>query len=172
MPAVPVRVELQGATEFVLEVTDGGDGIGCDQADWAQARITLADGSTLWLDELPVALGPTQCSAGEPCFSFTYGGKPSGELLSSWPVKRTSQRLDDVRTQRIVEWTDPDTGLQVRCVAIEYHDYPTVEWTVYFKNTGETDTPILENIQAVDLQFAAGITASSSCTMRSAAPAR
>ena len=37
MPAVAVRVELQGATEFVLEVTDGGDGIACDQADWARS---------------------------------------------------------------------------------------------------------------------------------------
>ena len=68
--------------------------------------------------------------AGEPCFSFTYGGKPSGELLSSSPVKRNSQHLDEVRIQRIVEWTDPDTGLQGGTVAIEYHDYPTVEWMV------------------------------------------
>ena len=34
----------------------------------------------------------------------------------------------------------------MRCVAVEYHDFPTVEWTLYFKNTGGGDTPILENV--------------------------
>ena len=43
--------------------------------------------------------------------------------------------------------------MELRCVAIEYHDFPTVEWTVYFKNTGSNDTPILENIQAFDAQL-------------------
>ena len=40
----------------------------------------------------------------------------------------------------------------VRCVGIEYRDFPTVEWTLYFKNTGVKDTPILENIQALDIR--------------------
>jgi len=59
--AVPVAVDLEGATEFVLEVGDAGDGISCDQADWADAQVVLADGETLWLDELPMVgleLGP------------------------------------------------------------------------------------------------------------------
>jgi alpha-galactosidase len=43
--------------------------------------------------------------------------------------------------------------LQVRCVAIEYHDFPTVEWKVYFKNTGTSATPIIENIQALELEL-------------------
>ena len=45
---------------------------------------------------------------------------------------------------------DPSTGLQVRCVGVEYNDFPTVEWVVHFKNTGATDTPILSDIQAVE----------------------
>ena len=41
----------------------------------------------------------------------------------------------------------------VRCVAIEYTDFPTVEWTLHFKNTGKADTPIIEAIKAVDTDF-------------------
>jgi alpha-galactosidase len=41
--------------------------------------------------------------------------------------------------------------LEVRCVVVEYHDFPTVEWTVYFKNTGTSDSPFLDNIRALDL---------------------
>jgi alpha-galactosidase len=38
-------------------------------------------------------------------------------------------------------------------VAVEYRDFPTVEWTLYFKNTGAADTPILENVQALDTRL-------------------
>ncbi len=41
----------------------------------------------------------------------------------------------------------------IRCVGIEYRDFPLVEWTLYFKNTGTADTPILADIQPLDLQI-------------------
>ncbi len=156
MPPVPVSVDLGGATEFVLQVGDGGDGFSCDQADWADARIAQADGRSIWLDELPTPLGPTVVEPGKPFFSFTYGGQPSSQLLKGWKVARASKKLDDARTERTIVCTDPKTGLVVRCVGIEYRDFPTVEWTLYFKNSGATATPILENIQALDLRFVRG----------------
>lgn len=92
----------------------------------------------------------------EPPFSFTYGGKPSAELLGSWKLERKRRKLDQQRTEHTLEYTDPKTGLVVRCVAVEYHDFPTVEWTVYFKNTGPNDTPILEKIQPLDVVWRRG----------------
>jgi alpha-galactosidase len=83
-------------------------------------------------------------------FSFVYGGKPSKELLKAWQRTEKTENFDACRTRRIVEYTDPATKLQVRCEAILYHDFPTVEWTLYFKNTGAADSPILENVQALD----------------------
>ncbi len=156
MPITSVDVDLDGSRTFLLEVDDGGDGISCDQADWTDAQITLADGRTVWLDTLPSALGPTVAEAGEPFFSFTYGGRPSSELLKTWTVERASRKLDKARTERTVVYTDSQTGLVIRCVAIEYHDFPTVEWTLHFKNTGQKATPILENVQALDMRFARG----------------
>ena len=52
-PALAASVALDGVREFVLAVSDGGDGIACDQADWANARVLLEDGSELWLGDLP-----------------------------------------------------------------------------------------------------------------------
>ena len=47
------------------------------------------------------------------------------------------RKLDDARTEHTVTWTDPGRpACDVRCVAIEYADFPTVEWTLYFENTG------------------------------------
>ena len=86
-------------------------------------------------------------------FSFTYDGKPSAELLKTWELKRASRKLDEQRAEHTLTYTDPKTGLVLRCVGIEYGDFPTVEWTLYFKNTGGHDTPILEDIQALDIQL-------------------
>ncbi|MEI6150375.1 MAG: alpha-galactosidase [bacterium] len=86
-------------------------------------------------------------------FSFVYDGKASEGLLTEWAKKVESGKIDANRSQRTMTWTDPKTGLEVRCVAVEYADYPAVEWTVWFKNTGTTNTPILEKIQGVDARF-------------------
>jgi alpha-galactosidase len=149
-PAAAVSVPLKGAREFTLQVTDGGDGISCDQADWAEARVTLEDGTKLWLADMATVDERRAKPAAEPPFSFTYGGKPSAELLPQWTVERSEREVDTNRVERVVTYTDPATGLVVRCVAVEYRDFPVVEWTVYLKNTGAADTPILEDIQGLD----------------------
>jgi len=160
-PAVPVRVDLAGADSFVLDVGDAGDGISCDQADWAQAKATLVDGRDVWLGDLPLvdrraegAPLPERRSAWP--FSFTYQGTPSDELLARWPQKVETRKLDAQRTQRTLTWTDPATPLEVRCVAVVYADFPAVEWTVYFRNTGTHNTAILENIQGLDMALQRG----------------
>ena len=89
----------------------------------------------------------------DPLVSFVYEGKHSAELLAQWKSHRASRKLDAQRTEHRLTWTDPKTGLEVRVVGIEYGDYPAVEWTAYFQNTGASNTPILENIQALDIVF-------------------
>ncbi len=155
MPAVPVSVDLGGATELVLEVDDGGDGISCDQADWADAKVVLADGREVWLAEMPLIDVHRACST-EPPFSFVYDGKPFSQLVKTWKVERTARKLDDHRTEHTITYADPKTGLTVRCAGIEYYDFPTIEWTLHFKNTGPADTPIIEKIQALDVRIDRG----------------
>jgi alpha-galactosidase len=89
----------------------------------------------------------------DPPFSFTYGGHASSELLPTWRLARARRNLDDHRSECTLTYTDPKTGLVVRCVAVQWKDFPTVEWTLFFKNAGSSDTPILENIQAMDVSF-------------------
>jgi len=91
--------------------------------------------------------------AAGPPFSFTYDGRPSAELLGAWEFVETRSKLGDRRTLRVQEYGDPKTGLMLSCVMVEYADFPTVEWTVYLRNTSRADTPILEDIQALDTRF-------------------
>ena len=152
-PGVPVKADLNGANEFILSVSDAGDGISSDQACWADAKVELANGETIWLGDMKQIDTQAQPYTTDAPFSFIYNGKPSSELLKTWKFSKSKKKLDDNRIQHTLTYTDPDTGLQVKCVGVEYNDYPTVEWTVYFKNTGSADTPILENIQGLDTKL-------------------
>jgi alpha-galactosidase len=153
---VPVALELGGATEFVLEVSDAGDGISCDQADWAEAQVILADDTAVWLDELPMV--GLQCGpyTTDPPFSFTYGAHSFIDLSENWELERTVRKLAERQTERTLTYTDPNSGLRVHCVAVEYHDFATVEWTLYLKNTGQADTPILKDVAALDVRLRRG----------------
>jgi alpha-galactosidase len=86
-----------------------------------------------------------------PPFSFTYQGQPSSILLPLWKREETSTNLDPSQIQHVIVWTH--NGFQVKCVAVEYSDYPEVEWTLYLKNIGTNNTPIMENIQGLDTSF-------------------
>lgn len=157
MQGVKVRAELNGARAFTLRLTPVGPRTPVyqadwDQADWADARVTLEDGSVLRLDQVKMG-APAATVTADAAFSFIYGGASSRELLPKWTVKRSTRQLDANRTEYTVAYTDPMTQLEVRCVAVAYSDFPTVEWTVYFKNDGQARTPILGKIEALDAHF-------------------
>jgi len=154
LPGTPVKADLGGAREFSLKLTAVGEKSRTyqaewDQADWAEARVTLADGGALWLADLPLGPLPGPYST-DPPFSFRYGDRASSDLLKTWILKRSTRQIDGQRTEYTSNYRDPKTGLAVRCVAVTYSDFPTLEWTLYFNNDGPAPTPILENIQALD----------------------
>ncbi|MHB1459298.1 MAG: NPCBM/NEW2 domain-containing protein [Armatimonadota bacterium] len=152
---VPVNVTLDGVQELTLEVGDSGDGITCDQSDWADAKVILENGNEIWLGDMPVITHQDvhDRKVMSPAFSFIYGNMLSDDLLGSWKFSEHVRKLDVKRKERAQIYTDPDTGLEMRIVIIQYNDYPTVEWTVYFKNTGKQDTPILEGILPLDMRI-------------------
>jgi alpha-galactosidase len=92
-------------------------------------------------------------AVGEQPFSFIFDGQPSKGLLVTWNRKTTTTKLDDQRTGHVLTWTDPQSGLDVRCAAVEYAHFPVVEWTVHLRNAGTADTPVLSDIQGLDVQF-------------------
>jgi alpha-galactosidase len=153
--AEPARVELElsGATNLDLQVSEAGDGPACDHADWAEAAVTLRSGKTIRLDELAVSTAPWRGSRYP--FSFNCDGKFSDELLPRW--RSESGRTEAAPGPPIdwQTWTDPDTGLRVVWEARRFADFPALEWILHFENTGTRDTPILENIEALDLTLGA-----------------
>jgi alpha-galactosidase len=157
LPGVPIKVDLAGAHEFILKLTAVGERSRTyqaewDQADWADARITLASGAVLRLDDLPVGPMPGAYSQGPP-FSFRYADQPSSDLLKNMSVSRSTRIIDSHRTEYVSLYRDAETGLEIKAAAVAYDDFPVIEWTLFFKNNGDKPTPILENIQALDTSF-------------------
>jgi alpha-galactosidase len=147
----PVSVELPAGTgEITLKVDTTADGPGYDQADWADARVVLDSGQSMWVDEeRPPFI------AGTPPFSFSYDGVSSAQFLSTWK-HRVETTTAKGRTIHAAQWTDSKTGLRVEAAATVFERYPAVEWVLYFENTGTQDTPIIKDIQALDAQFRTG----------------
>ncbi|MBI5085673.1 MAG: alpha-galactosidase [Candidatus Solibacter usitatus] len=157
IPGAQVNVSLDGAREFRLKLASVGEKSRFhqeqwDQADWAMARIRMADGSTVWLADLPI--GPLEPPATVDLpFSFRYNGRPSSQILREWLLKRESRQLDEHRTEHTLSFSHPSSPLALRAVAVEYAGHPAVEWTLHFRNTGTSMTGMIEDIQALDTSF-------------------
>lgn len=106
-----------------------------------------------WLDR---HFRPSRAEAAALPFSFNYGGRASAELLPKWAFEESTERLDAFRTRRTQAWIDPETKLAVRAVIVAYDDFPAAEWTVYLRNGGTEDTPLLANIRALDADLEPG----------------
>ena len=150
---VEVKVALPEETpEITLKVDSTPDGPAHDQADWADARIVTAKGKVCWADDDRQGF-----LAEETPFSFVYDGKASRTFLKDW---RGEIKLRETPGQRIftATWTDPKTGLEVIATATAFRRYPAAEWVLQFRNNGTSDTPLIENIQALDARLRTGYT--------------
>lgn len=121
----------------------------------SEAGIADQDGVARWLTnhfaEVPQVPPGSAVRLNEPPFSFRYDGQSSHDL--PWSLTRTTRDLDACRKEHTLVWRHEPSRLVVRCVVIEYLDYPVVEWTVFIRNMGHDNTRILEDIQGFDAQF-------------------
>ena len=77
-------------------------------------------------------------------FSFIYAGADSSAFLKNWKLERGAQESS---------WTDPETGLRVTWRWKRFDGYPAVEWVLVFENRGTKDTPLISEVQALDLRL-------------------
>ncbi len=91
-------------------------------------------------------------------FSFSYGGQASAALLPAWKLQPGLPNPAGPRRLRSMRLTDPATGLMIQCDVTEYTNHPAVEWVLFFENTSHKNTPVLEQILALDLPLEAPAT--------------
>lgn len=89
-------------------------------------------------------------------FSFVYGGRSSSEFLPGWDKQVKDEKIDAAKRRRTLILTDPETKLEVRAVATIYTNTAGVDWTLCFTNNGTNDSPVIEQVKAVDVSIKLG----------------
>jgi len=152
----PFSIEIsipEGIKELLLKTDSTPDGADWDQADWADAQIVTNDGGAIFLDE--EQNDSLLLERETPPFSFVYNDTPSASFIKGWK-KEVAKREDGEKIIYDISWFDPDTHLLVEAEVKIYRDFPAVEWVLYFENKGDAPTPIIRDIQALDINLATG----------------
>ena len=100
-----------------------------DKTSWDPTRPT-ADETTRAAGFFETAFGPEST----PPFAFDFDGDPWAGSLAGWQLERLAPTHTERGEERTLLWRHGSSGLSVRCVAVAYDDFPTVEWTVYMRN--------------------------------------
>ena len=85
--------------------------------------------------------------------SFKVDGKMLTGIPDEWKPVSRKRRVDANIIETIFEGNDAKTGLNLRVECTEYLDYPVVEWVAWFTNKGNTPTPVISDILALDGTF-------------------
>jgi alpha-galactosidase len=157
-PAQAVDVALDGVRSLTLKATMVNEAARAlsnywAHADFADAAVTLADGTThtvaRTLDELRLD------QAVQMPLSFRLDGRSSDAFFKTCRRQATLSDWQDGRRQLTLRCHDDASGLTCRLEAWQYDDFPAVEWIAHFTNDSEQDSPRLEDVRALDLVWPA-----------------
>ena len=119
--AKPISADLSGAARIVLEVTDGGDGMHFDHADWCDAVFTFKDGTKpLSAAEMTRQLGIlTPKGDGRPRINAParYGVRPGRPVIFKIPV--TGDRPVEIECSGLPQGLSFDSASRVITGAVE-----------------------------------------------------
>lgn len=143
--AVPCDLTLDGATEFHLKARAENGNAYQVHADWIDPQVEFADGSRQAVGSL-ISRGNRLTTLP---FSFVLGGESSRTFLAGWKRTIETAKAED-RVRHTIRWAKPDGTFEVRCELVEFLRHPALEWKLFFKNTGATDSPVLEQLLSLD----------------------
>jgi putative heme-binding domain-containing protein len=110
--ALKIDVDLSGATRLYLVVDDGGNGNGCDWADWIEPRLVFADGekSLCDLDWSDARAGWGQVLRNSNCNggSLSVGGKPFARGIGTHAASEIAYALPQGQALRLRATIGPD----------------------------------------------------------------
>ena len=91
-----------------------------------------------------------------PPFSFSYGGEKSDKFLRSWQYTAKKIKSTDPNVEEyLFTYFGEKRGLMVKCFVKCFNDFQAVEWVLKFSNTLSVNTPVLQEVKAIDQNFEA-----------------
>src|SRR5512138_3795939 len=114
MPAKAVNVDLRGVKLLLLQVTDAGDGIAFDHANWAEAKFTCSGARPrpmAQVEEPAIALTPKPGPAPRVNGPQVYGCRPGHPFLYRIPAQGERPMVFSAASLPAGLSLDADTGI-------------------------------------------------------------
>ena len=157
-PAQAVDVALDGLqsltlrVELVNEVARALPGYGA-HADFAAATVELADGTERTVARTLEDLRLEQ--ALQPPLAFRLDGRSSDAFFQTCRREAMLSEWQNGRRQLSLRCHDAASGLTCRIEAWQFDDFPALEWIAHFTNDSDRDSPLIEDVRALDLVWPA-----------------
>jgi alpha-galactosidase len=74
----------------------------------------------------------------------------AGKRSPVWLAQKPAVRMGDAGKRTTLRWTDAGTGLRVRAEVMEYSRHAVVEWVLHIDNTLKRQSPLIEDVRALD----------------------
>ncbi len=126
---IPTEPEVDVVEGWLKTIVDGQDAKAMSQA-WFDSWIGT---------ELP--------------FSFRYDGKKFTGRDPGWRFEAGKPARQSDGETRDLTWRHADTGLKVVWRLRRFTNYPAVDSLLTFENTGGKDTPMIEQVENLDLKL-------------------
>lgn len=95
-----------------------------------------------------------------PAYDFTVGGKKLSRSLKDWDFSVGDESAEGAVFRggktTYITLTHKKSGLVATVEATIYENNATCEWTVFIKNTGDTDSPVIRDFYAADCDIPTG----------------
>ncbi|MBQ6020807.1 MAG: alpha-galactosidase [Clostridia bacterium] len=164
---------LQALLLFVssLSVYDSDFKLKTDRAAMALTGVTEISFDPITAEETKVTDAEKQrCrawfdanirTADAPAYDFTVGGKRLRAHLSDWNISvgeesAVGEKFRGGKTT-LVTLSHKKSALTATVEATIYEDFATCEWTVYIKNAGEENSPVVRDFYAADCALGTGL---------------
>jgi alpha-galactosidase len=86
-----------------------------------------------------------------PPFTFVYGDKHSSGFIRKWKHTLKTQPCNEANVVKyLATYTDPATGLEIKCDISGFKEFNAVEWVLYFTNTSDYNTPQIKDVKVTD----------------------
>jgi putative membrane-bound dehydrogenase-like protein len=137
-----LQVDVTGAHKLYLVVTDAGDGIGCDWADWIEPRLIGPDGRTVKLTSLhwsqaTAGWGEVHVNQNARALPLRVNGRPIADGIGTHATSVLVYDLGTNQWSRFVARGGLDNGR----VDLGGTDYPTGHPSVVFQVYHDGPTP-------------------------------
>jgi alpha-galactosidase len=85
-----------------------------------------------------------------PPFSLRLDGRESSSFLADWRFAEEHRETASGTIEKVYTYSDDRSGMEIECRCEVFADFPAIEWVVTVANNGSEESPLIDDLQALD----------------------